>query len=324
MKVRVLAALLLLAAPVASIRAAQPDPIAVLDACIAQLDAQIDIGYDRIARRCPDLAPALEQSGWAAWLPQGWKEARNDLSAGSLRELLRTVSRELAPHPVAKVPRVETLKDIISDLGSTGQERSGLWSRFKKWLRSLFERSAQQNDEGWLSRLVSRIGVSGAVMEIITYIALGIVVALAAFIVFNELRLAGILKRRRAANAGDDTADLPEDRLRIAWADVERAPLRDQPRLLMQLVASRLTDLNRLPPAGAFTVREIVRKADLQQQTARDRLNEIALTSERVRYAQSDVSPAVVETAVSHARELLGQLDEGATADATATAEARA
>jgi hypothetical protein len=92
----------------------------------------------------------------------------------------------------------------------------------------------------------------------------------------------------------------------------------------MQLVASRLTDLNRLPPAGAFTVREIVRKADLQQQTARDRLNEIALTSERVRYAQSDVSPAVVETAVSHARELLGQLDEGATADATATAEARA
>jgi len=324
MKAGVLAALLFLAAPVAPTQAAQADPIAVLDACIGQLDAQIDIGYDRIARRCPDLAPALEQSGWAAWLPQGWKESRNDLSVGSLRELRRTVARELAPHPVVKVPRVETLKDIISDLGSTGQERSGLWSRFKKWLRSLFERSAQQNDEGWLSRLVSRIGVSGAVMEIITYIALGLVVALAAFIVFNELRLAGVLKRRRAENAGDEAADLPADRLRIAWADVERAPLRDQPRLLMQLVARRLTDLNRLPPAGAFTVREIVRTADLEQQADRERLSEIALTSERVRYAESEVSPAVVETAVSHARELLSHLDAHETDVATATSGARA
>jgi uncharacterized protein DUF4129 len=324
MKVRVLAALLLLAAPVASIQAAQADSIAVLDACIAKLDAQIDIGYDRVARRCPDLAPALEQSGWAAWLPQGWKESRNDLSVGSLRELRRTVARELAPHPVAKIPNVETLKDIISDLGTTGQERSGLWSRFKKWLRSLFERSAQQNDEGWLSRLISRAGVSGAVMEIITYVALGIVVALAGFIVFNELRLAGILKRRRAGNAGDEGASLPADGLRIAWADVERAPLRDQPRLLMQLVASRLTDLKRLPPAGAFTVREIVRTADLKQPADRERLNEIALTSERVRYAESEVSPAVVETAVVNARELLNQLDGRETDAAAGAGEARA
>jgi hypothetical protein len=324
MKAGVLAALLLLAMPVASTHAAQADPMAVLDACIKQLDAQIDIGYDRIARRCPDLAPALEQSGWAAWLPQSWKEARNDLSVGSLRELRRTVARELAPHPVAKVPNVETLKDIISDLGNAGQERSGLWSRFKKWLRSLFERSAQQNDEGWLSRLVSRIGVSGAVMELITYAALGLVVALAGFIVFNELRLAGVLRRQRAGNAGDEGAGLPADQLRIAWADVERAPLRDQPRLLMQLVARRLTDLKRLPPAGAFTVREIVRTADLRQQADRERLNEIALTSERVRYAESEVSPAVVETAVGHARELLSSLDSREPDGAAAASEARA
>ena len=36
--------------------------------------------------------------------------------------------------------------------------------------------------------MVARVGVSDAVIEIITYIALGAVVALAGFIVFNELR----------------------------------------------------------------------------------------------------------------------------------------
>src|SRR5690242_10604373 len=115
MRVRILAALLILAATGAARGAAAPDALAVIDACIARLDAQLDVGYERIARRCPDLAPALEQSGWAAWLPQGWKESRNDLSGGSLRELRALVSRELATRAVARTPSVARLKEIIAD-----------------------------------------------------------------------------------------------------------------------------------------------------------------------------------------------------------------
>jgi hypothetical protein len=323
MRLRHLAALLMLAAPAASLGAAEPlDAIGVIDACVARLDAQIDVGYDRIVRRCPDLAPALEQSGWAAWLPQGWKESRNDLSAGSLRELRDVVARELAPQPVVRRPRVETLKEILSDLGSTGQQRSGAWYRFKTWVRSLFERAGQQNDSSWLSRLVSRVGVSDAVIELITYIALGLVVALAGFIVLNELRLAGVLKRRNGGNAADDES-LALGRSRLTWGDVERAPLADQPRLLLELIAAKLTDLKRLPPAGAFTVREIVRAADLNQAGDRERLNELALTSERVRFAEAGVSPAVVQTAVGHARELLARL-ESRDANAVSSSETSA
>ena len=64
----VLAGLLLLAAFTGA-QAEPPDAVATIDACIARLDPQIDVGYERIARRCPDLAPTLEKSGWAAWLP---------------------------------------------------------------------------------------------------------------------------------------------------------------------------------------------------------------------------------------------------------------
>ncbi len=312
MKWRILAALLSVAAVAAPAESAEPDPLAVIDTCIARLDAQIDVGYERVARRCPDLAPALEQSGWAAWLPEGWKESRNDLSAGSLQELRTLVVRELETSSAARVLDVRRLKEILSDLGSTGQQRSGAWSRFKKWVRSLFERAGQQDRENWLSRLVSRVGSFDAAIQVITYIALGLSVALAALIVVNELRLAGVLGRKRVGDRRGDSSGAAADRSRLAWADVERAPLIERPRLVLQLLVARLTDMNRLPPAGAFTVRELVRAADLSRDTDRQTLNEIALTSERVRYAEADVTPGSVQTAVGHGRELLERLESPA------------
>src|ERR1700754_1566915 len=67
-----------------------------IDACVARLDPQLDIGYDRIAARCPDLMRQLETGAWAPWLPRGWKEPGNDLSAGSLKEFRELVARESA------------------------------------------------------------------------------------------------------------------------------------------------------------------------------------------------------------------------------------
>jgi hypothetical protein len=320
MRVRFFAVLLLFAGTVVAADADSPEAVAAIQACIARLDPQIDVGYERIARRCPDLAPALERSGWAAWLPQGWKESRNDLSAGSLKELEALVTRELATQATTPTPRVQRLKEILADLGATGQQRSSAWTRFTKWLRSLFERAGQQNREGWLSRLVSRVGVSDAVMDIISYIALGIVVALAAFIVFNELRLAGLLGRRRAGDGSEPGDGALSGRESITWSDVERAPVLDRPRLLLELIATKLTALGRLPPAGAFTAREVVRAADLSAPADRERLHELALAAERARYAAAGVPPAVAESAVTRARELLTRLeapDMGAPAPST-------
>src|SRR5690348_12258872 len=114
MRGRFFALLLLFAAPAIAADANSPEAAAAIQACIARLDPQIDVGYERIARRCPDLAPALERSGWAAWLPQGWKESRNDLSAGSLKELQALVTRELATQPTTATPRVQRLKEILA------------------------------------------------------------------------------------------------------------------------------------------------------------------------------------------------------------------
>ena len=316
MRQRFYAALLLLAAslaPVLPLHAATPpaapDALAAIDACTARLDAPLDVGYERIAARCPDLAPALEQSGWAAWLPRGWKESRNDLSAGSLLELRAVVVRELATRPAGHAPRVERLKEVLADLGDAGQQRSGLWARINQWLRQLLERSNERSDEGWLNRIISRIGVSGAVRDVITFTALALVVALAGLIVSNEVRASGILRGLRSGDDADDAADALASRPKLTWSEIERAPLLERPRLLLELIATRLTDQKRLPPAGAFTVREITRGADLREPADRERLADLALTAERARYAESGVEPAAVENAVAGGRELLTHLD---------------
>src|SRR5215213_2442594 len=155
------------------------DALAAIDACVAKLDAELDVGYERIARRCPRLARTLERSGWSQWLPRGWTEARNELSAGSLIELRTLVAREL---------------------GAAAHQRDSLWSRFRAWLRMTVARNKPAEPRGWLDDLAST-GRSQVIIDRITYITLGLVVVLASVIVTGEMRAAGLLRRRRRAAA---------------------------------------------------------------------------------------------------------------------------
>src|ERR1041384_4560726 len=100
------AVLLVLVAP---LRAAEPDALEIarkaLDDCRPRLDAQIDVGFERVAARCRGLAQALERSGVEQWLPPGWKETRNNLSAGSLAELRAPLPRGVPTRPGTTKPR---------------------------------------------------------------------------------------------------------------------------------------------------------------------------------------------------------------------------
>ena len=49
---------------------AAPASLPDVDSCVRVLDPQLDIGYDRIAARCPVLARELEHGAWSSWLPR--------------------------------------------------------------------------------------------------------------------------------------------------------------------------------------------------------------------------------------------------------------
>jgi hypothetical protein len=283
-------------------------PVPNIDACVSRLDPQLDIGYDRIAARCPELMQQLEGGAWAPWLPRGWKESGNDLSAGSLREFRELVERETDVSGSSAAPDVRRLHTILRTLARSRNENG--WSRFKSWLRSILERREEPTDESWLTRMVSHVGVSQSVIRLITYAALTAVVLLAGVIVVNEARTAGLLPRRRRAlrKRGELAAAGP---LGTSWNDIELAQPGERPRLLLELIVRRLSDRGFLPPAGALTVRELTRTARLTEADDRARLTELALAAERVRYAAAKAQTGGLDGPVARGRELLERLNVG-------------
>ena len=305
------AALLVFIAP---LQAAEPDSLATvrgaIDACTPRLDAQVDVGYERVAARCPDLARALERSGVEQWLPQGWKETRNNLSAGSLNELRSVVERELATQAPSHKPRVERLNEVLVSLGDQHRQGSGTWLRFKKWLHDLVDRRERAENEDWFDRMVSRVGISDALVEIVTYVALGAMVVLALTVVLNELKAAGLLGRRARSATDADAENLLSVRAVPTVGDIERAPMIERPRMLLELIAFKLTAMKRLPPAGAMTVRELSGSVQLEAEQDRQRLTNLASTAERARYAEGGVPAELLDSAYEQGRELLGSVEQ--------------
>ena len=134
------------------------------------------------------------------------------------------------------------------------------------------------------------------------------VMVLAAVIVVNEVRAAGLLPKRgdvaRRRRGPRDTR-APH----LVWSDIESAPLPDKPRLLLELIVRRLSNRGYLPPAGALTLRELTKAARLPEPDDRTRLSELALAAERVRYSAGEIESATLDQSVARGRELLDRLD---------------
>jgi Domain of unknown function (DUF4129) len=280
-----------------------------IESCVRRLDPELDIGYDRIAARCPELMKQLDQGAWAPWLPRGWKEPGNDLSAGGLREFRALVDREDAAGASPRAPDVRRLKSVLNGLAD--RKADGWWSRFKAWLRSILEAPEQPADEGWFARMVSHAGLSQSIRQVIAYAALSAVVVLAALIVFNELRTADLLRQRQHAASGR-RARAETVTSQNAWSDIERAPLLDRPRLLLEVIVRRLGERGYLPPAKALTAREMSRVARLPEPDDRTRLAEVATAAERVRYSAHEPEGAALDRSIVRGRELLDRLDASA------------
>ena len=302
---RALLALLLAAAlvPCAQARAA----LEAIDDCLARLDTELDVGYARIAARCPDLTAALGASSFAPWLPADWKRPDNQLSAAGLSELRAQLVRESGGGDNRRpAPRSERVASVLASVTHGDAASIGWWQRFKDWLSRILTTRAQ-TDSGWLRRWLAGIELSRSATRLITWASFAIVVALAAGIVTNELRIAGVLRGRRARSQAR-SADVSRGGSAAALEEIERAAPEQQPALLLELITARLAALRRLPPARALTARELERQARLPEESGRARLAELVTVCERVRFSGAAVSSASLTAAVRGGRALLAAL----------------
>ncbi|HYM29545.1 MAG TPA: hypothetical protein VET66_15450, partial [Steroidobacteraceae bacterium] len=157
---------------------------------------------------------------------------------------------------------------------------------------------------GWLHWLLGDVALGQGVQRAIVWGTLALLTGLAAAIIVNELRVAGLLRRRApraalvaayAARSGEGDALAP-------------AGAMHQPRLLLELIAARLAAQERLPPARSLTVRELARAARLPEAADRARLELLGAACERMRFADGEISPPLLAAALTAGRELLAAL----------------
>jgi len=303
---RALLALLVLlaAAPLAQAR----DALDVIDGCVARLDPELDVGFDKIAARCPELAPALAHSPWRAWLPTDWDKADNGLSAGDLRELRTLLVTESHRTALGHAPDTGRVAAALAAVAPPVERHDSAWQRFKAWLRAALTERRGAPQRSWLGRLLEALGRQGP-WVLIAVGALALLALLALALLVSGPYGTGLLPWRRAPavrlHAGEAGCETTA-RQRLESA----APL-ERPRLLLELIAARLAELERLPPARALTVHELLRAAQLAADD-RLRLGELTAVCERLTFSGRRLSAPELSAALERGRELLDALQGAA------------
>jgi hypothetical protein len=283
---------------------AQDAALRAVEACRARLDARIDVGIERVRKRCPDLLPALEKAPWRNLLPSTLGERREEISAQSLRALEELVTHAMVAAPRRAAPDAQALAPVLAELGERGQQGATRWERFKRWLKKKLD-DRPDDEGGWLAKWARQIRGDAGIAEIITYVGYALVVALTLFVVWQELRAAGLWSARRAAQRDGPAAQW---RRRLMLADVLAAPLAERPGMLLRLLGEALARAHRLPAAEGLTAAAIVRRARLDAESDREALALVARTADQLRYAPRPPEEPLIEGAVSAARELLGRV----------------
>jgi hypothetical protein len=195
---------------------------------------------------------------------------------------------------------------VLAELGEQGQQGATRWERLKRWLKQKLEDRPDGEEAGWLEKWSRQLRTSEGVARAITYVGYAMVVLLVLYVIWQELRAAGLWTgMRRAARRKDPAA---EWRRRLMLADVLAAPLSERPGMLLRLLGEALARAQRLPAADGLTAGAIVRQANLDADADRAALARVARAAEELRYAAQPPPDDAIEGSVAGARELLARL----------------
>jgi hypothetical protein len=283
--------------------AADDAALRVVEACRVKLDPRTDIGIERIAKRCPELLPALARAPWRGLLPQSLRERREEITAESLRTLEDLVRQSTDAGAQRAAPGRDKLTAVLAELGDKGQQGATRWERFKRWLKDKLEKRKDKDEDTWLEKWSRQFQTSEGIAQAITYIGYALVGALVLFVIWSELRAAGLLGGVRRASARENPA--AQWRRRLMLADVTAAPLADRPGMLLRLLGEALTRADRLPAADGLTAAAIARRATLDSEQEREALAQVATTADEVRYGSDRPPDDALEGTVAEARKLL-------------------
>jgi hypothetical protein len=248
-------------------------------------------GLSQLETLCPGLTKALADLDVTPQVGEEWL-GRLDLQA--IQQLVQ-LRRNYQGAPRSEAPRVESIASVASTLHVQDMPRSW-WERFKSWLRSLLrqDEAPASADIGWLERLLSHLKLKPWVGQAIGYTTIGLVIALALWVLWREFRQAKVFTRHRrtVSRIGRTEWAPPALAAEVRAADLEQLPLWERPSVLLQLLVQALQQTDRLSLERALTFRELSERAKLDDDLQRTRFERIARLAERQRYGARSQSPS--------------------------------
>jgi hypothetical protein len=259
------------------------------------------IGLTDLESVCPGLTTALENSGYLALLSTAERDALDVYGLSDLLAVDDWYQQEEAPDV-----DVGTLGPILDSLRAEEPDRApGLLERFQRWLRSLLERQ-QSDPDNWLSRWLDELDVSQTVVRTILLVAIGLLLVMAIGVVYNELRAAGLLRKRPVvqddavkAAAGLESADA---------ADLDALSADRKASMLLRMLVATLVRSGRLRTERGLTYRELSARANFDDAQQREAFRRVATLAERTVYGGREITAEEVEPVVAVARALDTQL----------------
>jgi hypothetical protein len=297
---------LLAIAPAAWSQAAGQDErsaLEIIDQCSESTDEET-IGLTAFEEECPGVTRALEQSGYLSLLSTA---SREELDSYDLSDLLLVDSWYDDAAPADRDVDVATLRPILDSLRAQESERPPGWfERFKRWLRSMLEPQGGSSSDNWLSRWLQDKKIPGLVAEGIVYVALATLLGLTIFVVVNELRAAGLFRRRKTHP--DEFAGGIVAAAEDAAADFDTLAADRKASMLLRMLVATLISSGRLRTERSLTHRELCARARFDDARQRESFQRVAALAERTVYGSSEVPAEEVEPIVAAARDLDAQL----------------
>ena len=278
----------------------------LIRACSENADPDT-IGLAELEQACPGLEASLVAVGYEAFLSDSERDA---LSVYGLDDLVHLG----APRESANAAlQTESLRSVLEGIEQQTNERPpSWWDRFKNWLQELIRRRA--DEDSWLDEWLQKVQPSEVVVRTTLYSLVGLVILLAVLIVINELRAAGVLKRRTrdGTRPGSAPASRAQTGEGMSIAELDALPLQKRPAALLRIVVAALVRAGRLRSERSLTYRELVQYARFADEGERTSFQSIASAAERSVYGASAFAEQDVELLVREGRALQARLAERA------------
>jgi hypothetical protein len=262
------------------------------------------VGIKDLNAACPGLEAALQALGFDRTLYEGWRER---LNRDSLRDLVRLEASYRGSTPATEL-NVSALSGILATLArEQNPAPKSWWEAFTAWLRSWLK-SHDADSFSWLDDWLENLQQSATLWHAMLYSLIGLVLIIAAWVVFNELKAAGVGGKRKPDSVTPRVGAV-DDSIGASPALAPVAPA-DQLSALLRLLVKRLLQAGRLKAERALTHRELVLGSSFDSESQRAAFAAVAATAESVLYGATGTSPEHLRSVLQQGETLLAELPD--------------